>query len=141
MKKIIITDADLNEYLYYKQDDEYEIFLDMGLVSWRWGNPESVEIKLEETNRAKILYARGIRIIEEASKEKYGLSREGRTAIGDSNSPIYADIALNIDGVLQGKETTETPQAINGNWKIYSKDNKLYFQDSIGIEHEIFLVP
>lgn len=45
------------------------------------------------------------------------------------------------DGVITIKETTE-PSAVADYGKIYCKsDNKLYFQDGAGTEHEISLVP
>lgn len=45
------------------------------------------------------------------------------------------------DGVVTVKETT-TPTAVADYGKIYTKsDNKLYFQDGAGTEHEIAFVP
>ena len=44
-------------------------------------------------------------------------------------------------GIITIKETT-TPSAVTDYGKIYCKsDNKLYFQDGAGTEHEISLVP
>jgi hypothetical protein len=65
---------------------------------------------------------------------------KGDAIHGLPDSPVVKDITLE-NGVITLKETT-TPTAVTDYAKVYSKaDNKLYFQDGAGVEHEISLVP
>ena len=71
----------------------------------------------------------------------FTLLKNGKFALGPA-LPLTNenDLLLNVDGVLAGKETT-TPTADTNFWKLYSKaDNKIYFQDGAGVEHEIAFV-
>ncbi len=64
----------------------------------------------------------------------------GSVGIGTVAPSANADLTLE-GGVLDVKETT-TPSADVGHGKIYTKnDDKLYFQDGAGAEHEIAFVP
>ena len=71
-----------------------------------------------------------------------------------NDSPTFGDVTVNdvtaaaitadsitlTDGVIIINETT-TPAAVANVGKIYTKsDNKLYFQDGSGVEHEIAVV-
>lgn len=68
--------------------------------------------------------------------EHMRITSDGNVGIGTSSPSAYADLTLQR-GVLCLKETT-TPGADTGHGKIYTKfDNKLYFQDGAGYEHEI----
>lgn len=65
----------------------------------------------------------------------------GRAAgkVGISANPLTneGDVCLLKDGVLAMKETS-TPTADANYGKLYTKnDNKLYFQDGAGAEHEV----
>ncbi|UCC67317.1 MAG: hypothetical protein JSV79_09290 [Armatimonadota bacterium] len=61
----------------------------------------------------------------------------GKLAIGAEPLSNQADVSLLRDGVLAMRETTTpTPDANHG--KLYTKsDNKLYFQDGAGTEHQV----
>ncbi len=62
--------------------------------------------------------------------------KNGSVGIGTANPSINADLTLE-NGIINIKETT-TPNADVDYGKIYTKnDNKLYFQDGDGVEHEI----
>jgi hypothetical protein len=68
-----------------------------------------------------------------------GSVARGHVGIGTTSPSIYADLTLE-GGVLCLKETT-TPTKDTDYGKIYTKnDNKLYFQDGAGTEHEIDFV-
>jgi len=70
----------------------------------------------------------------------FELAKSGKMAIGDNVLTNEADISLMKDGVLGMKETT-TPTADTNRGKVYCKsNNKLYFQDGGGTEHEIAFV-
>lgn len=79
----------------------------------------------------------------------YGIKQEGSTllnqfagklAIGAVPLANECDVGCLKDGVLAMKETT-TPTADANYAKLYSKnDNKLYFQDGAGTEHEVDFV-
>jgi hypothetical protein len=63
----------------------------------------------------------------------------GNVGINTSSPSAYADLTLER-GVLCIKETT-TPTANADYGKVYTKsDNKLYFQDGAGTEHEVAFV-
>lgn len=63
----------------------------------------------------------------------------GNIGFGTNNPSVNADLTLG-GGVLCLKETT-TPTADANYGKVYTKtDNKLYFQDGTGTEHEIAFV-
>lgn len=63
----------------------------------------------------------------------------GNVGINTSSPSAYADLTLE-GGVLCIKETT-TPTANADYGKVYTKsDNKLYFQDGAGTEHEVAFV-
>ena len=65
---------------------------------------------------------------------------KGDAIQGIVDNPIVKTVTLE-EGVLALKETT-TPSAVTDYGRIYTKsDNKLYFQDGAGTEHEISLVP
>ena len=60
-----------------------------------------------------------------------------RVTIGSTTAYSNADLTLDRGGYLMIKETS-TPTADTNYGKIYTKtDNKLYFQDGAGSEHEI----
>jgi len=60
--------------------------------------------------------------------------------IGSNTSFVNADLMLDNGGYLGLKETT-TPTATASYAKVYTKnDNKLYFQDGAGTEHELAFV-
>lgn len=68
--------------------------------------------------------------------EQMRITSDGNVGIGTPSPSAYADLTLQL-GVLCFKETT-TPGADSGHGKIYTKnDNRLYFQDGAGYEHEI----
>lgn len=68
------------------------------------------------------------------------IESSGKVSIGASSLTNEGDVQLLKDGVLALKETT-TPTADTDYGKIYCKnDNKLYFQDGAGAEHEIAFV-
>jgi hypothetical protein len=68
------------------------------------------------------------------------LSAAGKTGFGAAPPSANLDVALMSTGVLCIKETT-TPTADTNYGKVYTKsDNKLYFQDGDGTEHEIKFV-
>jgi hypothetical protein len=68
--------------------------------------------------------------------ERMRITSNGNIGIGTSSPSAYADITLQR-GVLCIKETT-TPGPDTGHGKIYTKtNNRLYFQDGAGTEHEI----
>jgi hypothetical protein len=65
---------------------------------------------------------------------------KGDAIQGIPDNPVVKTITLE-SGVITLKETT-TPSAVTDYAKVYAKaDNKLYFQDGAGTEHEISLVP
>ena len=60
-----------------------------------------------------------------------------RVTIGSTTAYSNADLTLDRGGYLMIKETS-TPTADTNYGKVYTKnDNKLYFQDGAGSEHEI----
>lgn len=68
--------------------------------------------------------------------ERLRITSAGRVGIGTASPSSNADLTLQ-GGVLCIKETT-SPSPDTGFGKIYTKtDNKLYFQDGSGSEHEI----
>jgi len=68
--------------------------------------------------------------------EQMRITSGGTVGIGTSTPSSHADLTLQ-GGALCFKETT-TPSADSGFGKIYTKsDNKLYFQDGGGTEHQI----
>jgi hypothetical protein len=70
----------------------------------------------------------------------YGDLANNKIAIGAMPLTNECDVGCLNDGILALKETT-TPTADNDYGKIYTKnDNKLYFQDGAGVEHEVALV-
>jgi hypothetical protein len=65
----------------------------------------------------------------------------GNIAVNGATLSANYDLALLGDGILCIKESA-TPTADADHGKIYCKnDNKLYFQDGAGAEHEIAYVP
>jgi len=65
---------------------------------------------------------------------------EKQMVIGSNTSFVNADLMLDNGGYLGLKETT-TPTATASYAKVYTKsDNKLYFQDGAGVEHELAFV-
>jgi hypothetical protein len=71
--------------------------------------------------------------------ERVRVDSSGNVGIGTASPSVNADLTLE-GGVLCIKETT-TPTADTDYGKVYTKaDNKLYFQDGTGVEHEIALV-
>ena len=74
-----------------------------------------------------------------ATDYKMTLLDSGAVGIGTATPSANADLTLE-GGVLNIKETT-TPSADANYGKVYTKnDNKLYFQDGAGNEHEISIV-
>lgn len=71
--------------------------------------------------------------------DRLTITKEGHVGIGTVAPSVYADLTLE-DGALCLKERT-TPTADADYGKVYTKnDNKLYFQDGAGTEHEIQFV-
>lgn len=69
------------------------------------------------------------------------VDNDGKVGVGAAALTNEGDVCLLKDGVLAMKETT-TPTADTNYGKVYTKtDNKLYFQDGAGAEHEISFVP
>lgn len=135
MYKVAIKDKDLNETFFYKVDEEADIFVEEFLRDAV--DPDSYEIVSEKTTRAKILGTDAVQKEVMECTAKLISSWDGRKTLGGKKPPVHADISLEIDGVLQGKIGI-TPTATVGTWRLYGKlNNKLYFQDSAGIEHEV----
>ena len=75
-----------------------------------------------------------------AIAERFRITGEGKVGILTPTPSDNADLTLGGDGRLCLKETT-TPTADADYGKVYCKaDNKLYFQDGAGVEHEIQFV-
>ena len=71
----------------------------------------------------------------------HALEAQGKLTVNAATVSEHYDLMLAGDGVLGLKETT-TPTADTNYGKVYCKDdNKLYFQDGAGNEHEIAFVP
>ena len=71
--------------------------------------------------------------------ERMRLDSSGNLGIGTTSPSANADLTLE-GGAIALKETT-TPTADTNYGKVYTKtDNKLYFQDGAGTEHEISFV-
>ncbi len=79
---------------------------------------------------------------EGSNNNFYVVGAAGGTAVSmDTSSNVIIHNTMTVEsGVISIKETT-TPSADTGYGKLYSKgDNKLYFQDGAGTEHEIAFV-
>lgn len=81
-----------------------------------------------------------IEAIIESDDKLMGLVDGANSQITISTLKTFLEAAFAEVGVATLKETT-TPVAATNYGKIYTKvDNKLYFQDGTGTEHEISLV-
>lgn len=70
-----------------------------------------------------------------------GEQDETQVSIGPNAGLTDCDLSLLYNGILGLKETT-TPAATANYGKFYTKnDNKLYFQDGAGVEHEVAYAP
>ena len=75
-----------------------------------------------------------------AITERFRITGAGKVGVLTTTPSVNADMTLGGDGCLCLKETT-TPTADVGFGKTYTKaNNKLYFQDGAGVEHEIQFV-
>jgi hypothetical protein len=105
--------------------NNWAIRTDAGNIVFNEGGDENTDVRIETNTLA------------------YGLFVDGgnnNVSIGAISVSANYDLGLFNQGVLALKETT-TPTADTNYGKIYTKsDNKLYFQDGAGTEHEIAFV-
>lgn len=90
----------------------------------------------------RIIEASGIfQIRQGVSTPVFSINSSGRATIGTTTFLTNeADLLLDENGILAMKETT-TPTADTNFGKVYTKnDDKIYFQDGAGAEHEIAFV-
>ena len=103
-----------------------------------WDTSESEYFIMVEEDGTGTL--RPLNLYTEGNADQLHLAINGSVGIGTPAPSANADLTLE-GGVLNLKETT-TPSADANYGKVYTKsDNKLYFQDGAGNEHEIALVP
>jgi len=108
-------------------EDNADVVNTLGYIAWeRDGVDNTGEIQI-------IPQKAGVNVTSLVCKSS------GAVGIGTASPSIYADLTL-YNGKLCLKETT-TPTADTNYGKIYTKnDNKLYFQDGDGTEHEVKFV-
>jgi hypothetical protein len=71
--------------------------------------------------------------------DRFSIKRTGQVGISTTSPSLNADLTLGNGELCMAETTTPTADANFG--KIYCKsDNKLYFQDGAGTEHEIAFV-
>jgi len=114
-------------FLHEDNNNEQEIFAEIRLIA------SDVTNDYEDG-------ALAFRVAKDGSlDEAMRIISGGNVGIGTDSPSVNADLTLD-GGVLCLKETT-TPTADTNFGKIYTKnDNKLYFQDGAGTEHEIDFV-
>jgi len=126
----------------YMHSDRTEAGGEVGNVRAVWGGTDISDIRFlsgdDTTNKDNGEIA--IRVSATGTlTEVVRINSTGNVGIGTPTPSANADITLE-GGALCIKETT-TPTADTNYGKIYTKnDNKLYFQDGAGAEHEIAFV-
>lgn len=121
------------------EKDTYELLLKYaGLASESILAKEKL-IAIDSTTKALL-----VRFVNRIAADAISIEDAGNYYISQQLEEILQKIGSAInglgDGVLRLRETT-TPTANANYGKVYCKnDNKLYFQDGAGVEHEITLV-
>ena len=141
MQKITIMDENLNMHEFIVPADEADVFLEQHEAHMTWGKPGTYSVTIEKSSKSSTLATRKIIDDQVKARMKIFSSYDGRVAFGAAKVPRNATVNLALDGILQGILAKGTPKPDHNAWKLYSKDdNKLYFQDGAGTEHEVSLV-